>query len=185
MKLGNLLKIAICSLALSQTLTPAHAVMLHGSVQTADFTSAQPMPLAASLSANQQRAARASILEGTWQCVSQVVASNVPGVAPGNVVQSAMQYSLDRTGNMVGHWQQDQWSPASSAVVKIDSDLLTSSRESVNAGAGGRAWSARSHDMYKIIAPNKMLAQSIVEQFVNGQFVGKYKTASILQKVGG
>ncbi len=185
MRLGNIINIAVCAIALSHTATPAEAVMLHGSVETADFTAVQPMPLSAALSAVQQSDARANLLEGNWKCVSQVVGSNVAGVAAGSVVESAVKYTRDGRGNLVEYWSQDQWTPASSAVVKLDTDLMTSTHESISPAANGAAWSARSHDMYKIIAPDRIVAQSIVEQFVNGQFVGRYKTASVLQKVGG
>jgi hypothetical protein len=184
MRLGNIFKIAICSLSLTQVITPASAVMLHGSVQTADFASAQPMPMSASLSPQAQRDARADVLEGNWKCVSQVVASNVPGVTPGKVVQSAVQYRKDGRGNLVELWFQNQWTPANSAVVKLDSDLLTSTHESTSPGNDGGAWSARSHDLYKIVAPTRIVAKSTVEQFVNGQFIGQYQTASVLLKSG-
>jgi hypothetical protein len=184
MRLGNIFKIAICSLSLTQVIAPASAVMLHGSVQTADFTSAQPMPMSASLSAQEQRNVRAEVLEGTWKCVSQVVGSNVPGVAPGQVVQSAVQYRKDARGNLVELWYQDHWTPANSAVVKLDSDLLTSVHESASPSNNGAAWSARSHDFYKIVAPNRIVAKSTVDQFINGQFAGQYQTASVLLKSG-
>lgn len=50
-------------------------------------------------------------------------------------------------------------------------------------GIGG-GWTARSQEHLKLLDPNTMIAESVVEQYLNGQFVGRYKTSSVLKKNG-
>ncbi|HEY9677634.1 MAG TPA: hypothetical protein V6C76_06475 [Drouetiella sp.] len=182
MKFKSAITTALFTAAIVQSTVPANAMMLQGGVQRSTLVQpqmAQPM-LSGAASAEAQRSARAQVLEGNWTCMSQVTGSNVPGVTSGTVVHSMVQYRPDGAGNMVESWFQNNWTPATSAVVKLDSAVLTSSRESASNTSNG--WTARCHDIYKIVAPNKMIAESIVHQFVNGTYVGDYKTQSVLTK---
>lgn len=158
----------------------AQAAMLQGGVQQSVPVSSSPAVLRAGTNSDCQRISRANILEGNWACTSQVISSAVRGVLPGTQVNSMIHYQQDGLGNMVANWFQNSWSPATSAVVKIDTALMTASRESAADSATG--WSARCQDVYRIVAPNKMVSESIVQQFANGVYIGSYKTQSVLIK---
>ena len=139
--------------------------------------------LAGGISTGAKREARAQAMQGLWQCVTQVVGSNTPGVAVGTVVRCQVQYNRDAQGNLLESWTENGWTPSTAAVVKLDSDVITVSHLSSYPSRGGTI-SARSTDAIKLVAPDTIMARGTVNQFSNGQFIGQYQTASVLHRVG-
>lgn len=161
----------------------AEAAMLQGHVQENNFPTSSPPKPSFALSASNSNHAAARMVEGTWNCVSKVVSSTCATVMPGTVVQSFIQYMKNAQGAMVQNWNQAGWTPASSAVLKFNDTSISTSKESTFVSTGG-AVTARTHERLKLVNPQTMVAESIVEQFCNGQFIGTYKTVSVLHKAG-
>ncbi len=182
MKAQEVIKVATSLLAALQVGVPVQAAMLQGGVQTDTVLPVKQPLMQASLSADAQRNARAQALLGTWQSSTQVVGSTLPSIAPGTVVESLVQYSRDARGNLVESWCEQGWSPSSATVVNLDSAVMTTSHQSSFSGRND-GWSARTHDAFRMVSPTTMVGESIVEQYINGQFAGQYKTTSVLHKI--
>lgn len=161
---------------------PANATILKGQVTTNDTQSTQP-GLAMSASATNE-SAQAKVVAGGWNCTSQVVASSCPTVSPGTVIESFIHYLRNTQGAVVQNWQEPGWTPAASAIFKLSDWTFATQKESSIQTAQGRV-TARSQEKLKVVNPNTMVAESTVHQYLNGQFIGPYKTNSVMHKVSG
>lgn len=139
--------------------------------------------LSAEISASAKKEARAQAMQGVWQCVTQVTGSSVPGVVPGAVVRCEVQYTRDAGGNLLENWTENGWTPSTAAVVKLDSEIITVSHVSSYASRSGMI-KAQSTDAIKLVAPDTIVAQGLVNQFSDGHFVGQYRTSSVLRRAG-
>jgi hypothetical protein len=45
------------------------------------------------------------------------------------------------------------------------------------------AWAARSRDSYQVLEKNRMISESEVDQYINGRYVGRYRTRSTLVRL--
>jgi hypothetical protein len=125
---------------------------------------------------------RAELLQGIWQCVTKVTGSTAPGVLPGTIVECEVQYVRRPDGTLIEKWHQDGWMPSANSVVRLDTALMTVNHNSVFASRGGQTWSAQSEDTMQLVAPDTILAEGLVSQYINGRFVGHYQTSSVLRK---
>jgi hypothetical protein len=184
MKFRNIFTaVASAALLVSQMVAPANATMLQGGVQANSTVAPQQrLLLAANVSQAARRDARARALEGVWQSSTEVTGSTVPSIMPGTVVHSMVQYTRDVRGNLVESWCEEGWAPSSASVVKLDNAIMTTSHMSTQGARRGCSWSACTHDAFKMVSPDTMVAESIVDQYIDGQFAGQYKTSSILRK---
>jgi len=120
---------------------------------------------------------------GAWKCVTVVVDSAVDTVAVGQRVESKVRFMAQPDGRVLAKWQQPGWTEASEQITRVSDREAALDRTNyfVNHGEGG--WAARSRDHYKEIDPNRIAAYSDVEQFMSGQFMGRYQTRSMLYRV--
>jgi hypothetical protein len=181
MNFQNIFTVAAATFLVFQNGVPANATMLQGGVQANASIPSQHLIAATTVNQAALRDARARALEGVWQSSTQVTGSTVPSIMPGTVVQSMVQYSRDAKGDLVESWCEEGWTPSSASVVKLDNAVMTTSHVSTQGGRGG-SWSARTHDVFRMVSPNTMVGESIVDQYINGQLAGQYKTSSILRK---
>lgn len=158
----------------------ANAAVLRGGVQVNDVLPAQQNNTFA-LSAEQRIVLQKEIIEGTWNCISNVVASTCPAVMPGTVVHSLIGYLRTTQGALVQQWNEAGWTPAVTPVLKFTESSITTTKISNMQGIGG-GWTARSQEHLKLVDQHTMVAESVVDQYLNGQFVGRYKTSSVLKK---
>jgi hypothetical protein len=56
-------------------------------------------------------------------------------------------------------------------------------RTSYYFGDRNNAWATHSRDSYSLLEGNKVLATSEVDQYIDGRYVGRYCTKSVLIKV--
>jgi hypothetical protein len=165
--------------------TIANAIMLNGNV-TQSAVPAQTA-LSASIEANASNLnatnVRAQILPGTWECDTRVVASSAPGVVLGAAVRCAVRYQCAADGNLLELQEESGWAPSLAAVVRLNTEVMTVTHESVSSSRAGQI-NAKSLDRMKLVSPNTMVGESVVTQYVNGVFAGQYKTASVMHKVG-
>ncbi len=94
-----------------------------------------------------------------------------------------VSYVPNARGQMLELCEQDGWSPTTAAVVDLSSDTILVKRTSCSASRGA-AISAQTKDAMKIVSPNVIAATSLVNQYVNGAFVGQYRTQSVLHRAG-
>ena len=125
--------------------------------------------------------ARARAMQGEWLCLTQVTQSSTAGVTPGMTVRCRVNYTRDNQGNLVENWSQDGWTPSSGAVVKLDSANITVSHVSCLPSRQG-VISAQSTDVLSLLSPSTMIAEGLVNQYRDGEFIGQYRTSSMLRR---
>lgn len=120
---------------------------------------------------------------GVWKVVTVVVDSAVASVPVGQRIESAVAFQQARDGRVVARWEQPGWTEANESVTPMSQNEVAMER--TNYYKGGGAWAAHSRDRYLQLDANRIAADSSVEQFVNGDFVGRYQTKSMLYRMSG
>lgn len=124
--------------------------------------------------------------QGNWHCVTTVIDSAVPTVAPGVVTQCDIEFKRNVDGRLTAHWMQQGWTESQSSVTCFSATAARLDRTSYYWGETTTgAWAARSRDDFEMLPNNTIIAKSYVDQYIDGQYVGRYRTNSILQKTSG
>ncbi len=180
---------AVLMLAVSfVTAIPAQAATLHGYVSdTADSASSKIYSAAVQEAVAPARTdSFPAELQGTWECVSTVIDSLVDTVVPGQQVVSRLNFVKVDDGRIMARFQQPGWTETQASVTAFSTASYVMDKTNFYYGDqtnGG--WAARSRDHYQVVDPNKMVSESEVDQYVGGQYVGRYRTRSLLVRIGG
>jgi len=163
----------------------ASAMMLTGGVQT-NYRAATGNQLPGEESAqtsdpHETAEQTASKFQGTWKCLTTVVASNVPAVAPGTKVACALTFQALSNGQVKAAWQQKGWTSSETTVGKCSDGKLHLS----HTNQFSRGWAAHAEDFARVTSPTTMVSQSVVDQYIDGRLMGQYKTQSQLVKIDG
>jgi hypothetical protein len=121
---------------------------------------------------------------GAWRVVTVVTGSAVPTVPVGERIESQVSFARQGDGRILARWQQAGWNDAQEHVTAMSDHEAALDRTNyyVEQGVAGE-WSARSHDHYLQVDADRMVASSEVEQFIAGQYMGRYETRSTLYRV--
>jgi hypothetical protein len=125
-----------------------------------------------------------STFEGSWRVVSVVVDSAVSSVPIGEKVESEVDFVRSADGRIIARWGQPGWTEAKTKVMPISDREVAADRTNFFVEDGG-GWAARSQDHYMQLNGNRIAAASAVDQYVAGQYVGRYKTTSTLYRMSG
>lgn len=170
--------LSIISVVLLAATIPAQATLLRGYLQEGEGTKLH----------------RSMIVEnsfpqafaGLWKCVTVVVDSAVPSVPVGQRVESAVNFEETTDGRVVAKWEQPGWTEAQSSVVPMSQNEVSLERTNYYMDHGLKGgWAAHSRDRYLQLDANRISASSQVEQFIDGRFLGQYKTKSMLYRLNG
>ncbi|MFN8553872.1 MAG: hypothetical protein U0103_20555 [Candidatus Obscuribacterales bacterium] len=197
-------KIAVLSAALmaSITLLPAQSNVLHGYLEhTAEQTapaatpnqSSSPAPNSAPSTDSVSGAVEALIPEsyppgyqGSWHCVTTVVDSGVPAIPAGQIMLSDVTFARQPDGRITAAWTQPGWTESTSSVTAFSSTEARVDRTNYFVSKDlDQSWAARSRDQFTQNSRQSITAKSYVDQYIDGQFVGRYRTTSLLQKSPG
>lgn len=176
------LMLAFCLLPL-----PANAVLLHGYLS--DTTSEQQQRLlnVAKSVDNAAIARRDSFpadVQGGWQCVTVVIDSLVDTVPVGQKMVSRMDFVRATDGRVVARFQQPGWTEAQESVTAFSTTQYQMDKTNYYYGDHvNGAWAARSRDRYQLLERNRMIAESEVDQYIDGRYVGRYRTRSSLLRL--
>jgi len=121
--------------------------------------------------------------EGSWHCISVVTDSAVDSVKLGEQIISDINFQRCPDGRVTAHWNQPGWTETESAITSWNSFDSMIDRTSYYFGEkmnGG--WAARSRDQFQQTKPDEMVAQSYVDQYIDGQYLGRYRTKSVLRR---
>ena len=105
--------------------------------------------------------------------MTTVVASNVPAVHAGTKVQCDLSFEKLPNGQVAASWAQRGWTPSDTTVGKCSDGTLHLS----HTNHFSRGWTAHAEDYAKVIADDKMVSSSVVDQYVDGRLIGQYKNA--------
>lgn len=122
-------------------------------------------------------------LQGAWQCVTVVVDSLVETVPVGNKVMSRVDFVRADDGRVVARFQQPGWTEAQSSVTTFSATQYQMDKTNYYYGDRAGAWAARSRDRYQLLEQNRMIAESEVDQYVDGRYVGRYRTRSTITRL--
>ncbi|HEY9784223.1 MAG TPA: hypothetical protein V6D17_02400, partial [Candidatus Obscuribacterales bacterium] len=121
---------------------------------------------------------------GRWRCVTTVTDSQVSSIIPGQQTISEIKFRKRSDGKVVADWSQPGWAEAEATAISFDSQKARVDRTNYYYGEGLKgAWAARSRDDFTRVGTDKMTAQSYVDQYLNGQYLGRYRTTSVLQRI--
>lgn len=185
---ANLLR-ACASIIIGSCLFPlqANAVVLHGFVSDTSATQQERLlSMAKSVDGGvvARRDSFPSDVQGSWQCVTVVVDSLVDTVAVGQKIVSRMDFVRTNDGRVVARFQQPGWTEAQESVTAYSPTQYQMDKTNYFLGDHvNGAWAARSRDHYQVLERNRMVAESEVDQYVNGHYVGRYRTQSTLMRL--
>lgn len=182
--------IAMCAVAVGSAASAAPLLCGHvkedapltpSSMQAGVAPSAQSVPLMAT--AREERKDPFGRFQGTWQAITLVTDSLVPSVTAGQRVVSTMEFAQSNDGHLYAKWEQPGWRESQASVTVTSNDSFMIDRTSYYFGDRNNAWATHSRDSYSLLEGNKVLATSEVDQYIDGRYVGRYCTKSVLIKV--
>lgn len=124
--------------------------------------------------------------QGQWRCVTTVVDSGVSAIPTGQVMLSDVTFARQADGRVTAAWTQPGWTESTSSVTAFSSTEARVDRTNYFVSKDiDQSWAARSRDQFTQTTRQSITAKSYVDQYVDGQFVGRYRTTSVLQKAPG
>lgn len=130
-----------------------------------------------------QTASFPSTYEGLWRCQSTVIDSQMNIVLTGHKLTSVIRFVRNADGRLVAQWVQPGWNETQTNVEKFSESEAKLERTNVYSADGNSNWLARSQDVFTQIDDATMVAQSEVDQYMDGQYIGRYRTESILSRI--
>lgn len=122
---------------------------------------------------------------GRWQCVTKVVDSAVETVAVGTEMVSEVCFVEVPDGRVVARWVQPGWSETQASAMSWSSREAQTDRTSYYFGEGmNGSWASRSRDHFMQVGQDKLECKSYVDQYMDGRYIGRYRTISTLTRVG-
>jgi len=121
---------------------------------------------------------------GTWKVETTVVDSGVSAVLAGQKSVSEITFRHVPDGRTVASWVQPGWTEAEASQVSFSQEKARVDRTNYYWADGVKgAWAARSRDDFTKVSDTQMTAKSYIDQYVDGQYVGRYRTVSTLYRL--
>lgn len=122
---------------------------------------------------------------GRWQCVTRVVDSAVQTIGVGTEVVSEVCFAEVSDGRVVARWLQPGWTETQASAMSWSAREAQTDRTSYYFGEGmNGAWASRSRDHFLQVSPDRLECKSYVDQYIDGQYLGRYRTISVLTRIG-
>lgn len=172
---------AICVLA-----APGHATLLRGYVSETQEQSETRDLSNQTITGSVRSDSLPAGFEGSWQCVTVVTESAVPSVPSGQKMVSDVQFVRKGDGRVVANWNQPGWTETQSSILTWSAAEGQVDRTNYFYGEKmNGAWAARSRDKFTQLDPDRIVAQSYVDQYIDGHYLGRYRTKSVLLRTAG
>ncbi|MCA9816862.1 MAG: hypothetical protein R3C24_14490 [Cyanobacteriota/Melainabacteria group bacterium] len=121
---------------------------------------------------------------GRWHCVTEVVDSYVRDVGVGTKMVSEVKFSRKPDGRVVADWLQPGWTESQAfAVTWSDKEARVDRTCYYFADGMQGAWASRSRDHFIMQEPAKMVCKSYIDQYIDGRYLGRYRTVSVLTRL--
>jgi hypothetical protein len=122
---------------------------------------------------------------GRWQCVTRVIDSAVDTVAVGTELVSEVSFVEIPDGRVIARWAQPGWTETQASAMSWSSREAQTDRTSYYFGEGmNGSWASRSRDHFMQTGTDRLDCKSYVDQYIDGRYVGRYRTVSVLSRVG-
>ncbi|MBS2007203.1 MAG: hypothetical protein JST01_09185 [Cyanobacteria bacterium SZAS TMP-1] len=190
-KLSKSAIIAVTALICTQSL--ASAMTLNGHVEER-AQAEQSKPLSGEVSQGEFKTLKPSdtdlnpntfpkSYQGDWSCRTIVVDSTLPTVTAGQVIESGISFYPTSDGRIQARWSQAGWVETQSTATSYGNDKAKSDRTAYFFGENSQgSWAARSREEFALLSPDTISASSYVDQYVDGQYSGRYRTQSVLKR---
>lgn len=121
---------------------------------------------------------------GTWNMQTVVTSSNSPYILTGTTTESKLEIKAPIKTNSIltGLWKGGNWTK-SIGTIKLLNNKEAITERVTNIKTNGNSWKSVLIDHLKLTEDNLIQSESIVIQYKNNEFVGEYKTFSILTKL--
>lgn len=122
---------------------------------------------------------------GRWQCVTRVVDSAIDSVAIGTELKSEVCFVDVPDGRVIARWVQPGWTETQASAMSWSSREAQTDRTSYYFGEGmNGSWASRSRDHFMQVSIDRLECKSYVDQYMDGRYIGRYRTISVLSRVG-
>jgi hypothetical protein len=156
--------------------------MLHGHLE--EMSMRQPAMNEQKLSVSSLPNSFPYSFAGVWRCETTVVDSGVSAILPGQKSVSEISFKHAPDGRTVASWAQPGWTEAEASQVSFSAEKARVDRTNYYWADGVKgAWAARSRDDFTRVSDNQMISKSYIDQYVDGQYVGRYRTTSVLYRI--
>lgn len=123
--------------------------------------------------------------EGRWHCVTRVIDSAVDTIAVGTELVSEVNFVRLQGGRVVARWLQPGWTETQASAVKWNENEARVDRTSYYFGEGmNGSWGSRARDQFVQTGSLSMECKSYVDQYLDGNYIGRYRTISVLTRAG-
>lgn len=123
--------------------------------------------------------------QGAWYCQTTVVDSTLPAVLQGQVIGSEVVFFLSKDGGIHARWNQPGWVETQSQAITFNGTEAKADRTTYYFGDNMQgSWAARARDQFAQTGPDTISAKSYVDQYLDGQYLGRYRTVSVLKRSG-
>jgi hypothetical protein len=177
--------LSLCSLYAAAVLPGQTATLLRGYVSHSRGSTESPAPLeqGAVSSGSISTGSFPAAWEGNWRCLTVVTDSTIEGVSNGQQIESDISFQKMPDGRILANWNQTGWQEAQAAVTAWNSREAQVDRTDYFFGEKTNGnWAARSRDRFEQVDGEKMVAQSYVDQYIDGNYIGRYRTTSTLYR---
>jgi len=122
--------------------------------------------------------------EGTWRCATVVTDSAVNAVPVGQQMISDVEFVRKPDGRIVVSSVQPGWTETQASILTWSTSEGQVDRTNYYYGEKmNGAWAARSRDQFTQVGRDQILARSYVDQYIDGRYLGRYRTQSELRRV--
>ncbi len=123
--------------------------------------------------------------EGLWRCVTKVTDSAVSTVPVGSEMVSEVRFGKLPGGRIVAKWLQPGWTETQASAVGWSPREARVDRTNYYMADGvSGSWACRSRDQFVLQNAVKMSCSSYVDQYIDGLYIGRYRTISELTRLG-
>jgi len=122
---------------------------------------------------------------GTWSSQTTVVDSTAPQVMAGQVISSDVIFYPTADGRVQARWNQPGWVETQTVACSFGKNHEEAKSDRTTYYFGDNAqgsWAARARDQFAQTAKDTITAKSYVDQYIDGQYVGRYRTISVLKR---
>ncbi len=123
--------------------------------------------------------------QGAWYCETTVIDSTLPAVLQGQVIGSEVVFFPSKDGGIHARWNQPGWVETQSQAITFNGTEAKADRTTYYFGDNMQgSWAARARDQFAQTGPDMISAKSYVDQYLDGQYLGRYRTVSVLKRSG-
>ncbi len=124
---------------------------------------------------------------GKWNMQTIVTSSNCPYILTGTTTESDLEIKIlpmkrDGVNFLKALWKGGKWADSSGTIKLLNEKEAISERVTSFKTNDRNNWKSILIDHLKLTEDNTIYSESIVLQYKNGEFIGEYKTFSILTK---